>query len=43
MVRKEAAVDYVARLMGNQKNIRNMGIVAHVDHGKRVTELCFRL
>lgn len=34
MVKKEAVVALVSGLMSNQKNIRNMGIVAHVDHGK---------
>ncbi len=34
MARKEVVVEDVARLMRNTKNIRNMGIVAHVDHGK---------
>ncbi len=34
MATKEAVVQHVQKLMGNQKNIRNMGIVAHVDHGK---------
>jgi elongation factor 2 len=34
MARKEVVVEKVAKLMGNLSNIRNMGIVAHVDHGK---------
>lgn len=34
MARKEVVVEDVVRLMSNAKNIRNMGIVAHVDHGK---------
>ncbi len=34
MARKEAVVEHVSKLMNNQKNIRNMGIIAHVDHGK---------
>lgn len=34
MARKEVVVSEVAKLMSNSKNIRNMGIVAHVDHGK---------
>lgn len=34
MARKEVVVEEVARLMSSPKNIRNMGIVAHVDHGK---------
>ncbi|MDP3742189.1 MAG: elongation factor EF-2 [Candidatus Micrarchaeota archaeon] len=34
MATKEAVVEHVQKLMYNQKNIRNMGIVAHVDHGK---------
>ncbi len=34
MATKEAVVQHVQKLMYNQKNIRNMGIVAHVDHGK---------
>ncbi|MFH0836416.1 MAG: GTP-binding protein, partial [Candidatus Micrarchaeota archaeon] len=34
MVRKEVVVDEVQKLMRSPVNIRNMGIVAHVDHGK---------
>ena len=34
MARKEVVVDEVVHLMNSKKNIRNMGIVAHVDHGK---------
>ncbi|MFA6048789.1 MAG: elongation factor EF-2 [Candidatus Micrarchaeia archaeon] len=34
MARKEAVVEHVSKLMNNRANIRNMGIVAHVDHGK---------
>ncbi|MFH1779891.1 MAG: elongation factor EF-2 [Candidatus Micrarchaeota archaeon] len=34
MARKEVVVDEVVKLMRSQKQIRNMGIVAHVDHGK---------
>ncbi len=34
MATKEAVVQHVSKLMKNPKNIRNMGIVAHVDHGK---------
>ncbi len=37
MATKEAVVQHVQKLMGNKKNIRNMGIVAHVDHGKCVS------
>ena len=34
MARKEAVVELVSKLMDKPENIRNMGIVAHVDHGK---------
>ncbi len=34
MARKEEIVERVAKLMRNTQNIRNMGIVAHIDHGK---------
>ncbi|MFH0835022.1 MAG: elongation factor EF-2 [Candidatus Micrarchaeota archaeon] len=34
MARKEVVVDDVVRLMANRDSIRNIGIVAHVDHGK---------
>jgi len=33
MARKEVVVEDVVKLMSSPKNIRNMGIVAHVDHG----------
>jgi elongation factor 2 len=34
MVRKEYVVDEVVKMMDNVENIRNIAIVAHVDHGK---------
>ncbi len=34
MARKEVVVEEVAKLMNNPDQIRNIGIVAHVDHGK---------
>src|SRR3989344_9568406 len=34
MVRKEYVVDEVVKMMGNIANVRNIAIVAHVDHGK---------
>ncbi|MFH1056456.1 MAG: elongation factor EF-2 [Candidatus Micrarchaeota archaeon] len=34
MARKEVVVEDVVRLMKNTECVRNMGIVAHVDHGK---------
>lgn len=34
MARKEIIVEEVVKLMKTPKNIRNIGIVAHVDHGK---------
>ncbi|NUN11808.1 elongation factor EF-2 [Candidatus Micrarchaeota archaeon] len=34
MARKEVVVEDVVRLMKNPTQIRNLGIVAHVDHGK---------
>ena len=34
MVRKEYVVEEVIRMMNNIKNVRNIAIVAHVDHGK---------
>ncbi len=34
MARKEVVVEEVAKLMNNTKNIRDIAIVAHVDHGK---------
>ncbi len=34
MATKESVAAHVSKLMRNPKNIRNMGIVAHVDHGK---------
>lgn len=34
MVRKEFVVDEVQKLMDNAEQIRNVAIVAHVDHGK---------
>ena len=34
MATKEAVAQHVQKLMNNQANIRNIGIVAHVDHGK---------
>ncbi|MBI5036250.1 GTP-binding protein, partial [Candidatus Micrarchaeota archaeon] len=37
MARKEVVVEDAVRLMRNPKNIRNMGIVAHVDHGKCIS------
>ena len=33
MVRKEFVVDEVQKLMSNVEQIRNVAIVAHVDHG----------
>ncbi len=37
MARKEDVAKAAEKLMNNQKNIRNIGIVAHIDHGKCVT------
>ncbi|MEM3361990.1 MAG: elongation factor EF-2 [Candidatus Anstonellaceae archaeon] len=34
MVRKEYVVEEVQKMMGNLKNVRNIAICAHVDHGK---------
>jgi len=34
MVRKEVVVDEVQKIMENTKNVRNIAIIAHVDHGK---------
>lgn len=34
MAKKETIVEMVQRLMDNIKNVRNIAIVAHVDHGK---------
>ncbi|MEM0476000.1 MAG: elongation factor EF-2, partial [Candidatus Norongarragalinales archaeon] len=34
MARKELVVEEVAKLMRDRERVRNMGIVAHVDHGK---------
>lgn len=34
MARKEVVVEEVQKLMGNVENIRNVAIIAHVDHGK---------
>ncbi|MFP3950312.1 MAG: elongation factor EF-2 [Candidatus Micrarchaeia archaeon] len=34
MVRKEVVVDEVQRIMEKTENVRNIAIIAHVDHGK---------
>ena len=34
MGRTEAMVETVESLMSNRENIRNIGTVAHIDHGK---------
>ncbi len=34
MVRKEYVVEEISKIMSNSDNIRNVAIIAHVDHGK---------